>query len=293
MIAVSMTPRRIERAIDVVAVVMAVSVAFALAGLTWRVFGGAGKAHAVAVPGQVARPPADMGPLVQIAPFGTAGSGGAPSGPTSLPLVLKAIFLAQPLAASTVIISANGQKPLTVMTGQNAGGLGTIDSIAADHVVLNVNGQLQQLYFPARMKMLLAQAQPAAAPPGGDPAAAPATPAATPTTTPVNAVQALSAPPPANADGTAVAPPPPVQGAFLDSLGATRTSQGYRIGATPGPKLAQAGLVPGDVIQSVNGVALGGGQDGGAALQGAFASGRAQVQILRGGKQITMSLALR
>ncbi|HTG38660.1 MAG TPA: signaling protein, partial [Sphingomonas sp.] len=109
-----------------------------------------------------------------------------------------------------------------------------------------------------------------AAPPAGAPGAAPAT--STPAATP-------SAP---------AAPPPQAAANLLQRLQAEPTDGGYRIGAGGLP-----GIQPGDVVQSVNGQALGKGAADQAAFAAAQASGSAQIQVLRDGKPMTLTVPLR
>ena len=198
----ALSPRSIARALDMLSVLVVISIALALAGLTWRLVIGGGGTPVATLPPPPAAPPVDVAPLVALAPFGAAGAGTSGAlAPTTLPLVLKALFYAPPPAASTALIAANGQPPKSVAVGGDLAGLATIAAIAADHVLLNVGGQHQALYFPGKMKSLLgAAAQPA-------PATSPAPPP--PAAIPPPAFLDSSAPPPANRAGAVAEPARP------------------------------------------------------------------------------------
>jgi general secretion pathway protein C len=215
-------PVRANRVVDGVAILLAVSVALALAGLTWRIVAGGGRDHVAVASIAPPRPPVDVSVIAKLEAFGTPGTAGGASGPTSLPLILKAIFYRESPGVSTAVIGANGQPAKPIAAGESVAGLATVAAIERDHVVVNAGGQLQQLFFPGKMKTLLGQAQAAgqASPP---PAPSPPLPLPTP-----------GAPPPA---GQSIAPgslPPPLpspstsprQGAFLDSPPPPPTSPG-------------------------------------------------------------------
>lgn len=128
-----------------------------------------------------------------------------------------------------------------------------IDSIASGRVSLNVGGRLEYLAFPR--------------------AGAPA-PAAAP-------------PPP-------VAPaPPPEPRKMLEGLGATPVAGGYSIGPSPPASVRGAGLLPGDVIEQVNGTPLGDPQRDRQLLSPATLAAGARITVLRNGKRTTLSLPSR
>lgn len=83
------------------------------------------------------------------------------------------------------------------------------------------------------------------------------------------------------------AAPLPAASALIDRLGATQVPGGYAIGANAPP-----GMRAGDVVQSINGVALSDPAAADAALAGA-GTGPAQVTILRDGKPITVTIPIR
>lgn len=74
---------------------------------------------------------------------------------------------------------------------------------------------------------------------------------------------------------------------------AAATPQGYRVGANPSPELRRFGLRPRDVIESVNGQAVGGGSGDERVLERARTEGNARVVIPRDGRRSTLSFPLR
>jgi general secretion pathway protein C len=261
----TLTPRQVRTALDLVTAAAILSVALALAGLTWRVAGHAGTG-AVTVPSGRSGPaaPTDIGAALALAPFGRGVVSDA-TAPTSLPLVLKGIVFAQPAELSTAFIEASGQPAAPFHIGQSVGGA-TIQGITRDRVILGNAGRVEYLTFPV----------PVAAPTPGQPQ-----------------VPGQAAPPPAP---TTAAPPPPAtsQGgapnlsAMLQRFNATPADGGYRIGANP-----PQGLSAGDVLLSVNGTQLSDPQAAGAAMSAAQASGVATIQILRSGKRLTLTVPIR
>ncbi|MEZ0497779.1 type II secretion system protein N [Sphingomonas sp. IW22] len=255
----ALSPRQQRIALDVITGAMVVSVAAALAGLTWRIAGHAGQG-AITVPSgnrPVALP--DLSPAIGWQPFGAALQT-EQAQPSALQFVLKGLVFAQPQSFAVAYVSEAGGTPRAVRVGENLGGA-TIESIQRDRILLNNGGRLEFLALPD-------PAQPAAGAPGAapPPSSSPAT--ARPTPTP--------------------APPPQAAAGLLQRLQATPTDGGYRIGAGGLP-----GVQPGDVVQSVNGQTLGRGAADQAAFAAAQASGSAQIQVLRDGKPMTLTVPLR
>lgn len=255
----SLTPRQTRTALDLLTGAVIVSVAFALAGLTWRIAGHAGTG-AITVPSGNSAPSgtADVASAIALAPFGKAATGDA-SQPTSLPLELRGVVAAQPASLSTAFIAVKGQDPVSYHIGENVGGA-TLQSVLRDRVILSNGGRLEFLAFPD------SSATPAQAPPpGSNPVAGAA-----------NAV-----PPPPQA-------PPQSASALIQRFGATQAQGGYRVGAN-----APAGLNPGDVLLAINGSALSDPNAAGAAFAAAQASGSATILILRNGNRLTLTVPLR
>ncbi|MCW3847446.1 signaling protein [Sphingomonas sp. LB-2] len=266
----ALTPRQTKLALDLLTAGVVISVAFALAGLTWRIAGHAG-VGAVTVPSGRSGPamPANTGPAIALAPFGKGVATDA-SQPTALPLVLQGIVAAQPASASTAFIVVSGQPAAPFQIGQSVGGA-TIQGILRDRVILSNQGRLEYLTFPDPNA---AAAQAAAAKPGTTVAIIPGQRPGAP----------ASNPPP-------VAPPPnPAQSTqnILQRFNATPVDGGYRIGSAVAP-----GINAGDILLSVNGTPLSDPTAAGAAFTAAQQSGSATIQILRDGKRMTLTVPLR
>lgn len=296
-----MTPdRRDEIALRVVSVVVVGSLALALAGLTWRVVGWDDGRDAVAVAGSL--PPlggaaapgadADVARIVTLAPFGGATATGGVAAST-LGLVLKGVIMASPASASTALISV-GEGPSTIYgVGQTPVGDAVIESIEVDHVILTSGGTRQRLDFPAPV---VADPAAASATPGAGIMITPAQPAQTPEaaaalamSSPIASAAAAAQQAPRVADAGAT----PNVAAAAGAAGVTATASGYRIGPNPSPELRRFGLQPGDVIESLNGQAVGDAGLDQSLIERARSAGQARVVILRDGRRLTVNLPLR
>ncbi|MCD2325097.1 signaling protein [Sphingomonas sp. IC-56] len=260
--AFTLTPRQARTLLDVLTGAVVVSVAFALAGLTWRIAGHA-STGAITVPSGRSAPAVapDVAAALALAPFGKASATEAAQA-TTMPLELKGVVAAVPASLSTAFIAVSGQPATAFHVGEAVNGA-TIQAILRDRVILSAGGRSEFLAFPdptltpAQRQAAAAQGpQPGAAAPGG-------------TTAP-------AAPP---AAGTA---------ALLQRFDASPVNGGYRIGDNGPP-----GMVAGDVIQSVNGTSLSDQTAAQAAFAAAQSSGSAQIQILRDGKRLTLTVPLR
>lgn len=268
--ALTLTPRQTRTALDILTGLVVISVAVALAGLTWRIAGHAGTG-AITVPSGQRAPtaPPDIASALALAPFGKPSASEAAQA-TGLPLELKGVVAAIPASLSTAFISISGQAPKGFHVGEAIEGA-TIESILRDRVVLSLGGRSEFLAFPdptltAEQRQQAAQNQQAQA-------------VATPSTTGGPPAPAVPTAPPASAAAAA---------GILQRFDATPTSGGYRIGDN-----APAGMVAGDVVQSVNGTALTDPSAANAAFAAAQASGSAQIQVLRDGKRLTLTVPLR
>ncbi len=272
-----MTPLQAARAADIFTGLVVASVGLALAGLTWRIAG----ARPAATPPPAAAPPiaapaADITPALALAPFGRPDASSAQ--PTSLALVLRGIILANPASASTALIAPNGGQPVAYAVGAAVPGGATLEEIAMSGVLLRVNGRLERLDLP-RMSANGSAPLPVTAP---APAAPP--PATADGSTPPP-MQAVAAPPPAAMDGGPLA--------LLSKLGAAPDGGAYRVGADPSPEARRAGLLAGDVIERINGMPATAVVSDRQLIAQAMAAGPAQIDVLRGGKRISFSFALR
>lgn len=260
----ALTPRQTRTALDLLTGAMVVSVAVALAGLTWRIAGHAGTG-AITVPSGRSGPAVapDVAPVIALAPFGKPLVADAPQ-PTTLPLELKGIVAAIPAELSTAFIAVSGAPPTPFRVGQQVNGA-TIAAIQRDRVLFDNGGRREFLAFPdPSLSPEQRQAAAAAAPAGETPP-----PGAAP-----------GGPPPAGLPGNSAA--------ALQKLGATQTADGFRIGSNGPP-----GMQAGDVITSVNGTQMTDAQAANAAFAAAQAAGSAQIQILRDGRRITLTVPLR
>lgn len=268
-LALSFTPRQTRTALDIFTGLVVLSVAVALAGLTWRLAGHAGTG-AITVPSGRSGPAAapDIAPAIALAPFGKVAAADA-SQATALPLELKGVIAATPASLSTAFISVSGAAATPFHVGEAVSGA-TIQSILRDRVILAAGGRSEYLAFPdptlSPEQRQAAQNQAAQTPQPGSP---------------VTGSGAGSPPPPA-------VPPAASTAGLLQRFDATPVNGGFRIGDNGPP-----GMVAGDVIQSVNGTSLGDPAAANAAFASAQASGNAQIQILRDGKRLTLTVPLR
>lgn len=214
-----MTPREIRFGLDGLTGVAIVSVAAALASLTWTLAGYASGASPVAAAVEAYVPPSpapDITALVNLPPFGKAVIGPATVA-ASGNLTLHGVLLANPATQSSVLIAVTGQDAVSYRIGEVIPGGGTIDSIGVDYVTLRNGAQYMTLYFPDDPRAAGAPGAPAVpnAAPRGDlppqPGEAPPPGAAPPP--PSSGVEAMRAllPPSVvpRAPPREVAPPPP------------------------------------------------------------------------------------
>lgn len=267
--ALSLTPRQARTALDIFTGLVVLSVAVALAGLTWRLAGHAGTG-AITVPSGRSGPAVapDIAPAIALAPFGKVAAADA-SQATSLPLELKGVIAASPASLSTAFISVSGAAATPFHVGEAVSGA-TIQSILRDRVILTAGGRSEYLAFPdptlSPEQRQAAQNQTAQTPQPGSP---------------VTGSGAGAPPPPA-------IPPSASTAGLLQRFDATPVNGGFRIGDNGPP-----GMVAGDVIQSVNGTSLSDPAAANAAFASAQANGNAQIQILRDGKRLTLTVPLR
>lgn len=297
-----MTPdRRDEIALRVVSVVVVGSLALALAGLTWRLTGWddgrdeVAVAETLAPSGGAAAPgaDADVARIVSLAPFGGAAApGGLPA--STLGLVLKGILMAYPPSASTALIAV-GEGPAAIYgIGQTPVGDAVIESIEVDHVILTSGGARQRLDFPE--PVIVDPAAVSGATPGAgitvtpvQPQQSPEAAAALAMSSPVASAAAAAQPAPRVADAGAT----PNVAAAAGAAGVTATSSGYRIGPNPSPELRRFGLQPGDVIETLNGQAVGDAGSDQQLFERARSAGQARVVVVRDGRRLTLNFPLR
>ncbi|QIG81834.1 signaling protein [Sphingosinithalassobacter tenebrarum] len=249
----ALSPRQARIALTLLTGAVVVSLAFALAGLTWRIAGHAGTGAITVPSGGASAPAPDIAPALALAPFGKPAVGEATQR-TGLPLELKGVVAAIPASLSTAYISVEGAPAESFAVGDRVSG-STIRSILRDRVVIENGGRVEALYFPD------------------------------PTLSPEQRQAQASAP----ASGPAPSAPDAANpAALLQRFDATPTEQGLRIGDSPPP-----GLQPGDVIETVNGAAVNDPASAAAAIQGAQASGNASVTVNRQGTRLTITMPIR
>ncbi len=255
-----LTPYRMKLALDALTALVIASIAIACAHLTWRLAGNA-DVGAITVPAvRTAAPVPDLTPALALAPFGRAGADGEGATATTLQLTLKGIVFARPASLSVAYIASGTEVPKPMKVGESVAGA-TISAIQVTRVLLNNGGRIEFLAFP-------------------DPFAKPGAPVAGP-------IAGTASPAPGN-PVTAPAPPAVTPEAVLQRFDAQAVSGGYRIGAN-----APAGLRQGDVLQQLNGTPLTNPDAARAAISGAQGSGTAQIQILRDGKPVTVTVPIR
>lgn len=272
-----MTPRQASRAADIFTGLVVASVAVALAVLTWRLAGARAAERPSPAAGRAVALPADIAPILAMAPFGTADRSSAQ--PTTLALVLRGIVLADPASASQALIAPVGGRPASYSVGQAVPGGATIEEISLSRVLLRMNGRLERLDLP---RIGAADAAPSAQ--AGSAAQTGAVLSTLPSDGSVP--QPLALPPAAPVGDLG-----PL--ALLGRLGAAPDGGVYKVGAEPSVEARRAGLMPGDIIERVNGLPATAVVNDRQLIAQALAAGPAQIDVLRGGRRISFSFALR
>ena len=260
-----MTPRQARIGVDIYTGAVIVSVAVALAGLTWRMLGDAGSSPAAA-PVMAHRATSDITRLVTLAPFGTFMAQPVAGGDGTIKL--KAIFMSVPPESSVVLIAGSDGKVVSYGLGAAVGG-GVIQAIQPEQIVLQTAGGLKTVpLFPA------AGTAPVVAVIGTN--AAPAI-VAVPQPLPMAGI-------PGEADSPAMPTPP--------GTSRVSVSTGYRVGPSLSPQLLSTGLQPGDLIQRVNGTPVASNTNEREIFARAKAVGAAEIVLLRGGRQVTLTVPI-
>lgn len=278
--------RRSAIAVSILTGLVVVSVAVALAGLTWRLSGlNDGRAQVTLVQRPTTALLADeLTPILSLAPFGrgTDDVQASASG-----MVLKAIFLASPAASSTAVIARGDAPPTAFRPGQALGGGAIVQSIGLDHVVIQIGDRTERLEFPE---------------PGSTAAGQPAPATARSGQLQSERARRSAAASQRPAVGTGVDPSVVQQyrerlaaspAAVAGELSLTATAAGLRVGDNPPAALRAAGLQPGDIVLKVNNQPVDAVGNARAILDQAITSGGARVEVLRSGRRITLSFPLR
>ena len=296
--------RRDEIVIRAVSVAVVGSLALALAGLTWRLTGWDDGRAEVAVaetlppPGvRSSGPDAEVAGIVGLNPFGGGATlvGGVPA--STLGLVLKGVLMAFPPGASTALIAVGDGPAAIYGVGQSPAGNGVIESIGVDHVILKVGEGRERLDFPAPVGAVAADGTPGTgtgitvAPVGATPLS-PQAQAALASASPGGKAAMDGNGTTARASAGAAGSPREV-GQTAAALGIQPSAQGYRIGPNPSVELRRFGLQPGDVIETLNGQAVGDSASDQQLISRAQDAGRASVVVVRGGRRLTLNFPLR
>ncbi len=292
-----MTRERAEiLAVRALGLIVVVSVAWALAALTWRITGwddGRDSVHvAETLPPLVPGSNSDVMSIVGLAPFGGGAGPGGGLPPSSLGLILRGIVQAFPVEASTALISLGEQPAQIYVIGGQPAANAVIEAIERDRVVIRVGDRREALNFP--VATIVAPATPPGqgisittpgqtAQPGQTPESAAALASASPIATAAAAAQAAQAQP----------APQPTPAEAAASAGITPTASGYQVGPNPSAELRRVGLQPGDVIESLNGQPIAQVANNQTLVQRAVASGGARVEVVRDGRRITLTFPLR
>jgi len=252
-----------KRAVNIFTTLVALSVIVALGIFIWRLVGALSPPPAENAAAPVTQN-VDVGPALALAPFGKPDASFAPQ--TSLPLQLRGLLLAQPRARSTALIANADGIPVPYMIGQAVPGGATLEDIGIDHVLLRVGGRIERLDLPR-----VSTATAAPAPSGGGQIAMPTQPSPA---APINS-------------------PPSSIISIFETVPATPTATGFRVGDPLSPAARQAGLQTGDIIEKVNGAAAPSLVADRRQLAAFMAAGYAQLVVLRGDRRLSLSFPLR
>jgi general secretion pathway protein C len=259
---------------------MVIWVASALAALTWTVAGSPPRRVALAerqiVTSAVSVAPVNMDAILAFAPFGTpapAGPNGAAGAIANTNFILQGILLAADPAASQAIITTQGGRARAYLAGETLPGGAVLVRIETTQITLRIAGREETLTFPVQNR----PAENIAARVLGQGAAS-----VTRNPTPIDEVIV-------NARQRIVENPK----ALLDELGVKAGTGGYEIGPAASQMTLRAGFKPGDIVTSVNGVAVGDIESDRRLFEDVVASGSARVEILRAGKITVLTFPLR
>ncbi len=279
----------------VVLVVLTViaSVAHAGAMLTWRVNG-----LDTPPPPRIAAPveapePLDIGPILDLAPFGTRVVVAPPPDPVEdarpdsdwlLDLTLQGIIMAVPAERSLAMIAIKGAEVKTLGVGDAPLPGVQLKAVRQDGVLFEAEGHDTFLGFTTEENRRVAGV-------AHQRALIPQKFHVPNTQGPAGAIA-----PRGSADEMIdyyrqriIDNPQTV----LDGFGVSLTDQGYEIGPAPASGVTRAGLRPGDVIAVVNGETVGNIEKDRRLFEKVAASGHARVEILRDGRRVILSFPLK
>lgn len=200
-----------------------------------------------------------------------------PTVETRLPLSLLGVFVAEEADDSAAIIAEKGKVGRLYGVGEAVPGNVTLSAVNADHVILLRAGARETLNFP---KMKAFEHRQAKAPPS--------TEAAAPKPAPGNAQDFVAA------YRERLTERPEQVEQLLDELAAKAAAGGgYRVGdLSTLPYLRSTGLQTGDLILSVNGLAVADLNADRLALQDLLAAGDARIEVQRGERRFFVTASL-
>lgn len=221
--------------------------------------------------------------ILALAPFGSLSGKTDPTigdQPVS-DLVLRGVFVAPNRMSRALIASETGPAKLYAQ-GQTIAGGAVLQDVLPDHVVIQREGQRQ---------VLLLSKKPAAGVTAPHPAASGIVPGFA-STVPSQPISASPAAPDEIIDRyrQEIAANPQ---SVLDNLGVAATPQGYSVGQNLSSAVARSGLLAGDLIVRVNGVGVGNIERDRQLFEQIAAAGNARVELLRGGRMLTLTFPLR
>jgi general secretion pathway protein C len=252
--------------------------------------------RSVPMPGSAAAP-VSIDPILQLSPFGRlldAVTGTAPPQEAAPGLVLHGVVIALPAENSTAILSGTGKPARVFRIGEEIAPSVTLAKVLGDHVELLVDGAARTLSFPqpvrastvdpaaaegdlGALRQLIAGAAAGYSDAGGattgDPANQPEDVAAR-----IERYRATLRDDPQR---------------LLDELGLAAFDDGYRVSRTASDDLLSTGLLPGDIVATVNGQQVGNIDQDIAHFDAIIASGNATLGIVREGERLMVSLPLK
>lgn len=215
---------------------------------------------------------------------------------TALPLTLLGVFRADDPKESAAIVAEKGKSGKRYMVGAKVAGKAELVEVHADHIVLRRAGVLEALRFPKSDSMIkpnearttdsTERPNTAAAKPS-----TPGAPAAKPSTTQTkDSTEAAIANFRDRLEDDAAS--------ALDALGVEAVSDsgtdGYRLGALANsPLLRNSGLLPGDLLLSVNGQPIGDPSADQLQFSSLLEGGTARMEIQRGKRRFFVTTSLR
>lgn len=285
----------------ITAIVVIASVGLALAHLGWRI-SGLGDESLRPVEAALSRGPSTnqgaLGSIIELAPFGRAPDE-ADLPETLLPLVLKGVVYSPEPSKSFALISTGGAPAQTWGVGQAPIEGAVIEAIEVERIVLGVDGRREALPFPSMSASGSAPAASATSTPSSPPASLQpdtgeaAVAAEQPIQRPADGSQAASSSRPGSATRSVVQSPASGPGALLSAAGLSATTDGLRVGPDPSARLKRAGLLPGDLIRSLNGRPVADIASERQMIERAILAGSARVEVERDGTTLTLTLPLR